>query len=763
MPTQINFHTSPNLAIIETTNSTLTLRVRCEPGYQSAFLKLRPGGFDTSLLDIQMDEFPSGREVLSQGWDLHQYDQVMAVPVFVVFQDDVELGDVWFDVPNYQDHARGVLDTEFGFYVEAAGEVELRLEIAPRYHEQLRWDRLETLTIEPDDRAVIALAPRRDKRDEPYLFLGGRSVELLRDNYARQTEFTQSLDIIREMLESWDGVPGEKKAGGVLGAAKPKISPPAYVPIEQVAAAAALVTNDAQWIEIARDCLKRLCEKATWSQQADPKLMGGDNDLALGHPLLSVAMLVHFLGEHLSDEERTLAREKARENGRKLYEFSVLQKRWATGMGHITSHESGPLLGLGAAAMVFWDEIPEAARWLAWTHGRMQAGVDDGPQDGRHAWPTYGPNFHVFYAAAIYDFAGVNWFNEPFIKNLPGALLRTLGSSVNLESDLNARWILAFYGAYQQSAAAIWGWQELWKAQSAAWNGHAFVGWQDLLWHTGAAGAKPDASFLGSHLFEDTGLAVMRAGTPPHDLSVQFQCGVGVGRKGWKQRKRYGLELHDAHADGGISVFMGGTPIIAPAPSQYRRGFSLQSVVCVEGGGHYMDDRVLGTRIEEDWLSEMPEFEDDEQSTRALGDNTGAYREALGVVQSQRRVQLWKDKRELVVEDTLKLRDALDVAARWQCTGAIAELGAGRFLFTGKTALNQAPAQLEVVVSEPEKYEFRIVPAQMVLHYIYGHNVRKGEKTAGLGLEPPRPVVLEIGLPEKVSHAEFRVTLRPVA
>ena len=761
MPAQIHtLQTSPNITIIETSDCALNLRVRCEAGYQSAFLKLHPGGFDTSLLDIEMDEFPSGNEVLSQGWDLHQYDQVMAVPVFVVFQNDKELGDVWFDVPNYQDHARGILETEFGFYVEDADEVELRLEIAPRYREQLSWDKLATLTIELDDRQAIALTPQREKRHEPYLFLAGRSVEALRADYLKQTEFHASLEIIRAMLEDWDGVPSEKKADAPLTGEKPKIAPPAYVPIEQVAAAAALVTNDPQWIEIARVCLKRLCEKPTWSQQADPKLMGGDNDMSLGHPLLSVAMLVHFLGEHLSATERKQALEKARENGRKLYEYSVLQKRWATGMGHLSSHESGPLLGLGAAAMVFWDELPEAARWLAWTHGRMQAGVDDGPQDGRHSWPSYGPNFHVFYAAAIHDFAGVNWFDEPFIQNLPDVFLRSLDLSSKLEFDLNARWILAFYVAYQKSSPAIWGWRHLWESQKTVWHEKPFVGWQDLLWHCLAAGEAPDASFFQSHLYEDTGLAVMRAG----EFVCNFQCGVGVGRKGWKNRKRYGLELHDANADGGIDIFLNGTPIIAPAPSQYRRGFSLQSVVCVEGGGHYMDDRVLGTDIEAEWLSEMLEFEDDENCTTALGDNTGAYREALGVIQSRRRVRFWKEKRELTVEDEMKLRAPKHVISRWHCTGAIEELEAGRFRFTGKAASpNDALAQLELLVAEPEEYQFRIAPAQMVLHYIYGHNVKKGEKTAGLGLEAPRPVVLEISALEKVAQTKFHVALRALS
>jgi hypothetical protein len=68
---------------------------------------------------------------------------------------------VWFDVPNYLDHRRGVLDTEFGFRVDRAGEVELRLSIIPIDRKRFRWDMVETIEIGPDDRRESPLAPRR--------------------------------------------------------------------------------------------------------------------------------------------------------------------------------------------------------------------------------------------------------------------------------------------------------------------------------------------------------------------------------------------------------------------------------------------------------------------------------------------------------------------------------------------------------------------------------------------------------------------------
>jgi hypothetical protein len=751
--------TSSNVQSVALRDHQLRLRVHCTSGYQAALLRLCPGVFDASTLDIEMDEFPSGKTVWSRGWDLHQFEPRMAVPVFTAFQDGRELGDVWFDGPNYQEHARGVLDAEFGFHVETGGDVELCLEIIPADRARLRWNMLESLEVAPDDRAAIPLKPRGKKR-APYLFLNGRAVGDLRAAFAAQPAFAAPLQNIAEILEEWDGVPREKQAGKSATKGRAKKTPPPYVPIEQIVAAAALMTDAPEWIDRARACLRRLCSQPTWSQQPNPRLMLGDNDMAVGHPLLSVSMICHFIEAHLSPAEREMALAKVREYGRKLYEFSVLQKRWATGMGHITSHETCPLLALAVASMTFWDEVPEAQLWLAWAHGRMRVGLEDVAQDGRHAWPTYGPNFFVSYAAALRDFAGVDWWQEPFLKKLPFAVLHgqapaSLENNTAAHRDLNAFWILAACATYGDSVGAAAAWRQFWRTADVA-SSASFIGWQDMLWQPSQAGRSTSpvtAALNGSHLFEDTGYAVLRAG----ELSCVFQCGVGVGRAGWQRRKRYGMELHDARCDGGLEVTVNGVPVIAPAPSSYRRGFSTQSVVAVDGSGHYMDGRVLGVRPHESWLSRIVRYNDSRAQTVVEGDNSGAYREELGVTRSRRRVQLNKRMREITVEDEIQLQQPRRVAARFQCTGRIKKIAPGHYRLTAA----DRRTQLDLWVEDAARFRIRIRPAQMVLHYIYGMNVKKGRKTQGLGLEPPRPWFLEIAAPGKVARVALRVTMRP--
>ncbi|MBI4024071.1 MAG: hypothetical protein HY360_03765 [Verrucomicrobia bacterium] len=747
--------TTRNAQILAISPCELRLRVHCKTGYQCAFLRMRPGVFDAGTLDIEMDEFPSGRTVLSRGWDLHQFEKRMAVPVFTAHLDGRDLGDVWFDVPNYLDHRRGVLDTEFGFHVDTDGDAELRLVIIPGDRKRFRWDMIECLEIGPDDRKEAPLQPRRGlRRDHPWLFLRGRSAVEVRAEFRKVERFRQPLACLQEIVRDYRGVAPENLRR-VSKKFKPRKSPPPYIPLDQVTAVAAFTTGSNHWIALARHTLQRLCSKPTWALGKHTRLMGEDNDMTIGHPLLATSMLVHYLRDHLRREERAMALAKAREYGGKLYNFSVLQKRYATGMGHISSHESCTLLGLGVCAMVFWDEIPEARRWLAWTHGRMLTGAKDGPRDGRHPSSTYGPNFLTFYAYAVRDFAGEDMFRIPFFHSLGHALLRTAQPGER-QYEYNMRWIMAALATYPRVPEAAWAWHDLWQLQSGYRGAEHFLGWQDMLWHPSTTGQAPHPSLRKSFLFKDTGLALMRTSDEPATLRCHFQSGVGVGRAGWKQRKRYGMELHDASADGGVTFFVKGVPIIAPAPSQYRRGFSVQSVVTVNGGGHHMDGRVLGVRPREGWLSRMLSFRDTSPKTVAVGDNTGAYREELGVLRSQRRVTLDKWAPELIVEDSIQLRKPQRVAARFQCTGFIKRIAADRYRFSAHDG-----QRLDGFVRWPKRYRIRIRQAQMVLPYTYGFNVKKGKRTQPVTVQtPPRPQFLEIAVPGRTKRGSFRVRFR---
>lgn len=105
------------------------------------------------------------------------------------------------------------------------------------------------------------------------------------------------------------------------------------------------------------------------------------------------------------------------------------------------------------------------------------------------------------------------------------------------------------------------------------------------------------------------------------------------------------------------------------------------------------------------------------------------------------------DKRALQirVEDEIELQRPRRIAARWQCTGEIKKIATGhyRFSYVSKRA------HLDLFIEDADQFQIRVCPAQMVLHYIYGMNVKKGQKTQGLDMEPPKPYFLGMQRLEK--------------
>ncbi|MBI4027175.1 MAG: hypothetical protein HY360_19475 [Verrucomicrobia bacterium] len=739
----------------------LAFRVRCGRGYQSGYVRLRPGMFDANTLDCRMREHPSGKMVVSKAWDVFNHEQnKMAVPCFTPWLNGRDLGDVWFDIPNYQDGERGALNTEFGFHVSHPGLADVRLVVVEAHRRNFHWGMVETLRIEPDSRKPAPIEPVKRVREnprEPWLFLHGCSAKQARAQFRANQALRAPIARMLRLFEAGHVVP--------------------YVNNEQVIAAAAFLTESPAWIALAKKKLRELCSMPTWARRPNPRVMHGDNDMGPGYNLTAVSMLAHLLWDKLDHEERGLALWKAREYGRRLYEFSVLNKCWAAGMGDIVTHESGTLLGQSIGAMVFYHEFPEARDWLAWAHGRMLHALDTAPVDGRAFWISYSSNFVLSHAAAIFDFGGVNLFRMPYLANVADAILRCRHTPSSLcdvaqMGELYSRHILATVAKYARSSEAAWGWHWYWKTLAKRYGDKHFVGWQDMLWHF-PKGRPPKDDHTRSHIFKDTGMAFLRTSEEKPRFCCVYQSGMGAGRHGFRLRNRYNLETHSVGADGGVFVLVDGAFVIMSNPGCYRKGFQNESVVTVDGAGHYMDGRWLGCDIKESWLSKMRSFQCMNGKTVAIGDNTGAYREELGVMRSRRKVTLLKNAPCLVIEDSIQLRIPHKLAAFYQCTGKIKEIGPGRFEFiSGNMAelsrndayKNDPPRRLVLEVANPDRYRIRIMESQMVLPYIYGMNTGQSRKQyKGIGTAPPpRPQHLAIVVPCKTREAIFRVEMKPL-
>jgi hypothetical protein len=214
-------------------------------------------------------------------------------------------------------------------------------------------------------------------------------------------------------------------------------------------------------------------------------------------------------------------------------------------MGHITSHESNPLLGLGVACMVFWDELPDAPRMLAWAHGR-QSGRRRGraPRTGCHSWPTYGPQFLSATPPRRMTLpATTRCFATPFFRELPHALLRFEGP-IGLANDFN---MLLDHGPRRDvsthSRRPLGRITHL-GHPSRHRGGGSIYRLAGLLWHARDKGRAPRSSYRESFLFRDTGLvsdANIRQSPAAVCVAIS-KNGMAVGGTRFEERRRYGME-----------------------------------------------------------------------------------------------------------------------------------------------------------------------------------------------------------------------------
>jgi hypothetical protein len=751
---------TPACRILRQCDHELVLSFDSEPGYYSVRLATRPGRFDVSTLDVRMTEHPSGRRVVSRGWDLNHLRNVMAVPVLTAYQDGRELGDVWFDVPNHTMTRQRWIDTELGLRVDVPGRTELRLVVLPRDRRRFRFAMLQTPVVERDFRREAPVQPRSKlwRGSEPWLFLQGRPLRQVQAGYRRNRQVVEAMPAMFKRMRAGQAIP--------------------YIAPEQFIAAASLITGAPAWRKLAIERLRDLATRPTWSGRDNPRLMGGDNDMPIGHLLLSLAMLAHYHWDQLDDTLRQQTLAMAQRYADKLYQFSVLQKRYATGLGSILTHECCPLLGLAVAAMVFWKQLPDSRRWLAWSHDRMKHALATAPRDGRATWLNYGSNFVVTYVAALADFAGLDCFDVPYFDKLPEATARGFDAPTSIvdlsQIDVYHRWNQAILSAYRGDKTAQWVAHESWRRLRRRDGRKQIVIWPDLFWPAPPVKA-PALDLNASHLFSDVGMAVLRTDEQVPRLACAFQSGFAIGRAafGREPQVRYSMERHTPHADGAVTVVVNGSGVIWENPGIYRKGLASQSAVTVDGDGHYMEGRWLGVRPAAGELSRMVSFRRGARRVEAVGDNTGAYRRELGVLRSRRRVCLDLDSPTptLTVSDQVECRGPRELAVRYQCSGSIRRVGPGEYLFIGgdmaaltrNDALAGLPRGLLILrVQDHDQFRIQVRQSQMVLPYIYGQNT--GSSTyKGIGKASlPKPVYLEIACPRRSKRASFAVTLEPV-
>ena len=93
------------------------------------------------------------------------------------------LGALWFIMPGPDQIAEGRLAADFGFEVEADGEIEFTLEFVEKDRSRISWAGVKSIELRRDNRRLIPLEPV--VQGNPRIYLTKNDLPRLREAAAR--------------------------------------------------------------------------------------------------------------------------------------------------------------------------------------------------------------------------------------------------------------------------------------------------------------------------------------------------------------------------------------------------------------------------------------------------------------------------------------------------------------------------------------------------------------------------------------------------
>ena len=450
-----------------------------------------------------------------------------------------------------------------------------------------------------------------------------------------------------------------------------------------------------------------------------------DIDLAAGHLLYGLGTAYDLLYHVLSDEERSRYRDKLVRQAR-LMAANFMPKPGKS-YSYSQNHCFIPIAGLAVAAYAVWDEVPEAASWVAlsraiFTRVLQVASPDGYFYEGVEYWIFSMPwivhaldafahaggddlydhpalrKAHLYLAHSltpngqdVFDFGDV--FEGPLTRGRHGEEAARTHPNGKLHSNYNLLYRLAArFGDPQAQGVAAW------------MDGLGHVNQEDywsLLWFDPALPASPMASLPPCHHFDDLGTVYWRSDWSASASAFAFRAGPPEGHHVatiLSQLPDWHLEMGHSHPDAGSFILYGGGSYLT-GPMGYAGipSSKLSNTLLIdgqgqanEGGGHDAFRNYPYARLDSIRITAVT-LDRDQADIEA--DLTGAYRPELGVTSLQRRFRyaagVW------TTSDRLQASRPVVLTAQVHGDQAIAQLAPGRFLVTGQ------PAALQVTVPAP--------------------------------------------------------------
>lgn len=484
------------------------------------------------------------------------------------------------------------------------------------------------------------------------------------------------------------------------------------------AALAYKVEGDARYLAAAKRYMDAAVSYPVWGYTFSKP----DIDLAAGHLLYGLGMAYDLLYDDLSADERTRYRNKLVRQARLM--AANFMPRPGKSYSYSQNHCFIPIAGLAIAGYAIFDEVPEAASWVALSRAIFTRVLEVASPDGYfyegmeywifsmpwiiHALDAFAHagnddlydhpalrKAHLYVAHSltpngqdVFDFGDV--FEGPLTRARLGEEAARTHPDGKLHSNYNLLYRLAarFRDSDAQGVAA-------WMDSLGHVNEEDY--WS-LLWYDPALKASPMASLSPHHHFDDLGTVYWRTDWTDQATAFAFRAGPPEGHHVAAligKMQDWHLEMGHSHPDAGSFILYGaGSYMTGPMGYAGIPSSKLSNTVLIdgqgqanEGGGHDAFRGYPYARLDQIRITKVTLGKD---HADIVADLTGAYRPELGVTRLERRFSFARGA--WTVTDRMRASKPVVLTAQVHGDHAIQTVAPGRYRVAG------TPAALDVSV-----------------------------------------------------------------
>jgi hypothetical protein len=464
-------------------------------------------------------------------------------------------------------------------------------------------------------------------------------------------------------------------------------------------ALAFLLSEDSKYLTAATDWAMASCGYPQWGTG-----YFNGTDLAAGHQLFSLALVLDWLADRLPAEARTTLRRTLLERGGRMYaaangDLPVDVGFWRS--SYISNHLWVNMAGLAAAGLALGDE-PVAKKWFALAVDKFRRsesfrGEDGASHEGIGYW-TYGVEYLLKFWQMAGDLTGEKpssawWKNTAAYRlylGLPRKAWKEDYTVVDIadcmrSDEYGPDHILYRLAALNRDPRAQWLAAEVRRAGVT----NSASQWLDLLWYDPLLVPQSPVGQPTLRHFEDMGIVSARSGWSGDESLVVFKCGPPAGHFAAGKFTFDPVGIAHVHPDANHFVIFGCGEWLLRDDGYAWKDTGQHNTLLIDGKGQVGDGSAGFNSGGVKMISINPRViaaNSSETVDRIAGDATTIYPVAAGLKRYVRTLYFLKPD-VLIVVDDIEVGEPRRLELRFHTESPCERREDGSFLARGAKAL----------------------------------------------------------------------------